>query len=109
MPYKTRSAIGKILLLCWFLVAVFGESKESFYCGLAYSQEDWRKEFDEICSKTENAMTFSVEELKSLVDRCDALKSRVEKLDEPERKIALRRLQMCRDLYAFVFEMKEKK
>ena len=84
-------------------------SKESPYCGFAYSQEDWRKEFEDICSKTENAMSFSLEELRSLVDRCDALKSRVEQLDEPQRKVTLRRLQMCRDLYAFVFEMKEKK
>jgi hypothetical protein len=109
MPYKTRSAIGKVLLLCWFLPAILVAPKESFYCGIAYSQEDWSKEFDQICSKTEDAMAFSVEELKSLVDRCDALKPRIEKLDEPQRKITLRRLQMCRDLYAFALEMKEKK
>ncbi len=109
MPYKTRSGISKILLLCWFLAALLAVSKGPLSSGLAYSQEDWRKEFDEICSKTENAMAFSVEELRSLVGRCDALKSRVEKLEEPERKITLRRLQMCRDLYAFVSEMKEKK
>jgi len=84
-------------------------SKESLYCESAYSQEDWRREFEEICSKTESAMAFSVEELRSLVDRCDALKSRIEKLDEPQRKIVLKRLQMCRDLYAFTSEMKEKK
>ena len=83
--------------------------KESFYCGTGHAQEDWKKELDEICSKTENAMAFSVEELRSLVDRCDALKPRIEKLDEPQRKVTLKRLQMCRDLYAFVLEMKEKK
>jgi len=82
---------------------------ESFYCGIAHSQEDWSKEFDEICSKTEDAMTFSVEELKSWVERCDALKPRIEKFDEPQRKVTLKRLQMCRDLYAYVLEMKEKK
>jgi hypothetical protein len=109
MPYKTRSAIGKILLLCWFLAAILVVPKESFYCGTAYSQEDWRKEFDEICSKTEDSMAFSVEELRRLVDRCDALKPRIEKLDEPERKVTLKRLQMCRDFYAYVLEMKEKK
>jgi len=109
MPYKTRSGVDKILLLCWFLTALLVLSKGPLYCGFAYSEEDWRKEFEEICSKTENAMTFSVEELRSLVARCDALKSRIEKLEEPQRKITLRRLQMCRDLYAFTFEMKEKK
>jgi len=109
MPYKTRSGIGKVFLLCWFLAALGVISKGPLYCGLAYSQEDWKKEFDEICSKTENAMAFSVEELRGLVDRSDALKSRIEKLDEPQRKITLRRLQTCRDLYAFVLEVKEKK
>ena len=109
MPYKNRSAIGKILLLCWFLPAILMTPKESFYYGIAYSQEDWRKEFDEICSKTEDTMSFSVEELRRLVDRCDALKPRIEKLDEPQRKVTLKRLQMCRDLYAYVLEMKEKK
>lgn len=83
--------------------------KDCFYCGTAHAREDWSQEFDQVCSKTEDAMTFSVEELKSLVDRCDALKPRVEKLDDPQRKVILRRLQMCRDLYAFVLEMKEKK
>ena len=109
MPYKTRSAIGKVLLLCWFLAAILVVPKESFYSGTAYSQEDWRKEFDEICSKAEDGMAFSVEELRRLVDRCDALKPRIEKLDEPQRKVTLKRLQMCRDLYAYVLEMKEKK
>ncbi len=109
MPYKTRSRVDKILLLFWFLTALLVFPKGPLYCEFAYSQEDWRKEFEEICSKTENAMAFNVEELRSLVDRCDALKSRVEKLDEPQRKIILRRLQMCRDLYVFTFEMKEKK
>ena len=109
MPYKTRSGIAKILLLCWLPTAILVASKELLYCDFACSQEDWRKEFEEICSKTENAMAFNVEELRSLVDRCDALKSRIEKLDEPQRKIILRRLQMCRDLYAFTSETKEKK
>ncbi len=109
MSYKTRSRVDKTLLLCWLLTAILMASKESLYCGFVHSEEDWKKEFEEICSKTENAMTFSVEELRSLMDRCDALKSRIEKLDEPQRKVALRRLQMCRDLYAYVSEMKEKK
>jgi len=98
-----------VLLLCWFLPGILVAPREAFYCGIAHSQEDWSQEFDRVCSKTEDAMTFSVEELKSLVDRCDALKPRVEKLDEPQRKVILRRLQMCRDLYTFVLETKQKK
>jgi len=75
----------------------------------AQAQESWRREFEDICSKTQDAMGFSTEELRGLVVRCDALKPLIEKLDEPQRKVTLRRLQMCRDIYAFVLETKENK
>jgi hypothetical protein len=80
-----------------------------FQAGIAHAQEDWRKEFDDVCSKTQDAMVISSEELKNLVDRCDRLKPRIEKLDESQRKVFLKRLQMCRDLYFFVLESREKK
>jgi len=51
-------------------------------------------------------MSFTPDELKSLVGRCDALKPRIEKLEETQRKVYLKRLQMCRDLLAFVLESK---
>lgn len=78
--------------------------KESFGAGDA---EDWKREFDILCSKTQDAMEFSKGELRDLIARCDALKPRIEKLDEPQRKVTLKRLQMCRDLYAYVLEAKE--
>jgi hypothetical protein len=79
--------------------------KESF--GAGDTQEDWRREFDNLCSKTQDAIEFSPGELRHLIARCDALKPRIEKLDEPQRKVTLKRLQMCRDLYAYVLEAKE--
>ena len=77
--------------------------------GVAHALEDWRKEFDDICGKTQDAMTFNPEELKGLVTRCDTIRPLIEKLDETQRKVYLRRLQMCRDLFAFALESKEKK
>ncbi|MGC2061417.1 MAG: hypothetical protein WA610_00450 [Thermodesulfovibrionales bacterium] len=77
--------------------------------GVAYAQEEWRKEFDDICGKTQDAMIFNPEELKSLVTRCDKIRPLIEKLDETQRKVYLRRLQMCRDLFSFALESKEKK
>jgi hypothetical protein len=78
---------------------------ESF--GTEVSQEDWKREFDNICSKTQDALEFSVGELRDLIARCDALKPRIEKLDEPQRKVTLKRLQMCRDFYVYLLEAKE--
>ena len=72
-------------------------------------QEDWKTEFEDICSKTQDSMAFTADELKSLVDRCDALKPRIEKLDETQKKVYLKRLQMCRDLLVFVMQSKPEK
>ena len=51
-------------------------------------------------------MSFSEEELASLIQRCDALAPQIEKLDETRRKVYLGRLHMCRGLYAYVLESK---
>lgn len=77
--------------------------------GSAHAQDDWRPEFDSICSKTQDADALTVQELKELITRCDALKPRIEKLDESYRKVALKRLQMCRDLFVFMLQSRENK
>lgn len=72
----------------------------------AIAQDDWKKEFEDICSQTQDSMSFTPEELKGLVSRCDALRPRIEKLDESQKKIYLKRLHMCQDLYAYALEAK---
>src|SRR5271165_7069700 len=69
--------------------------------------EAWRKEFDDICSKTADAMTFSQDELTNLIRRCDALAPQIEKLDESRKKVYAGRLRMCRGLYAYVLDSKK--
>ena len=76
--------------------------------GPAAATQDWKKEFEEICARTQDAMALPMGELKELVSRCDKLKPRIEKLDESQRKVYSRRLQVCRDLYQFVIESREK-
>jgi hypothetical protein len=74
----------------------------------APAQDGWKAEFDAVCSKTDVAMTLSVGELKELIARCVVLKGRIEAQEETTRKVYLRRLQMCGDLYKYVLEEKEK-
>lgn len=71
------------------------------------AQETWRKEFDDICGKTQDAMSFSPEELTDLIRRCDSLRPQIEKLDESRKKVYLGRLRMCRGLYAYVLDEKK--
>lgn len=69
-----------------------------------FGQDDWKAEFADICSKTDQAMTLSQEEIIVLIERCDRLKPRIEQLEETEKKVYLRRLQLCRNLFAYVLE-----
>jgi len=71
------------------------------------SVEDWEKEFDDLCSKTQDAMSYSISELKTMIQRCDALQPQIEKLDETRKKVFSRRLAQCRGLYAYVLESKQ--
>lgn len=93
------------------LVLPFLSAKPGMSClaGVAHAQGDWKTEFDAVCARTQEAGEMTADELKKLVDRCDRLMPRIEKLDETERKVYRRRLQMCRELYAFMLESKETK
>jgi len=72
----------------------------------AYGDEVWRAEFDDACAKTTDVMTLSVDELGALIGRCERLQKVVEQQDETVRKVFLKRLQLCKDLYVYVLEAK---
>ncbi len=74
----------------------------------ALAQESWRAEFDEVCGKTDQSMTMKLEELKEMVARCDKLKTQIEASDSPQKKVLLKRLEMCRNLYSYMVEAREK-
>jgi len=99
----------------WLLAALLGSggvlavgSTGSALAQVAGAALDWRKEFEDICGKTQDAMALPSEALKGLVSRCDKLKPQIETLDESQRKVYSRRLQVCRDLYQFVLDSREK-
>jgi hypothetical protein len=70
----------------------------------AYAADEWKAEFDDICGRTPDSMALSKDEVKGLIERCDRLKPRIEKLDESTAKVYQKRLKMCRDLFVFVLE-----
>ena len=74
----------------------------------ARAEENWKQEFEEVCGKTDDSMNMTIDELKALMARCDKLKPLIESQEETTRKVYLRRLQMCRDLLAYVFEARSK-
>jgi len=104
----------KTCLICIAAAAILcsgtqGIGKTTFsWCGIVHAQDDWKNEFDDVCSKTQDAVTFSPDELRNLIARCNRLKPLIGELDETQRKVLLKRLQFCRDLFFFELESKEK-
>jgi len=78
----------------------------SVYLSKAYCDEAWRAEFDDACAKTMDSMALSAGELKALIGRCERLQKIIEQQDETVRKVYLKRLQMCKNLYVYVLEGK---
>lgn len=71
----------------------------------AQAAEQWQEELNEICSNTHNAMSMSQDELKAMISKCDDLKPKLDKLNNPaKKKHALKKLNKCRDLYFFMIE-----
>ena len=75
----------------------------------AEAGESWKAEFESVCGQTDNAAEMTAEELKKALARCDALKPKIEVLEATPRKVYLKRLQMCRNLFAYLLEGKEQK
>lgn len=91
-----------VVLAVGILFSILGPAKT------VYAQDDWKKEFETVCAKTQDSGVLSDEELKDLVERCDRLRPLIEKLDETQKKVYLKRLQMCRNLFSFMLETREK-
>lgn len=68
------------------------------------AEKDWKAEFDAVCGQTDNAMNMSADELKKALERCAALQSVIEGLEATPRKIYLKRLQMCRNLFSYMLD-----
>ena len=72
----------------------------------AYGEDAWRTDFDAACAQSNDAMALSKSELKKMIEQCDRLQKIIEAQEETVRKVFLKRLQLCKNLYVFVLESK---
>ncbi len=103
-----KKTILRLLIALSVLSGVFA-GPTSLLSGAYAADESWKSEFEKVCGQTDNAAELSIEELKKSLELCDALKTRIEALDATPRKIYLKRLQMCRNLFQFMLESRQKK
>ncbi len=106
---KYRSFIAVfIAAVCLWAVLPAALTRPFSQPGAALAEEDWQAEYEAICGKTQDAMSLSPAELGGLIERCDKLEPKIESLDGTKKKVYMKRLKMCRDLFSFTLESKEK-
>jgi len=98
---EAASKIGLLLLAISLTAALLCP-------GIAHPEDSWLKEFEAVCSQTDDAMDMTKDQLDQLVERCNRLKPDIEKQDEITKKVYLKRLDSCRSLYEFILETKYK-
>jgi len=99
---KSRRLFHQLLLVMTFML--FACTVEPQH---AWPEVQFKTEFDDICMQTVDADSMSIRELETLIMRCDKLLSIIEKNVEPERKIYLKKLRMCRNLFVYIMETKK--
>ena len=101
--------LKRLLLIILIVFTIFGGGGVFTPGQLSAAEETWKTTFDRTCGQTDNAADMTIEELKKAVASCDALKPQIEALEATPRKVYLKRLQMCRNLFVYLLEAKEKK
>jgi hypothetical protein len=94
-----RSIIKKFLILSLITLFTFVFHESPF-------AKDWHEEFEYICSKVEMGDSLSIEDLKSLIERADALLKTLENVNEPSKKIYIFRLKKCKAFFEYLIELK---
>ncbi len=108
---KRVAVVALTLVIAPSFTEVFrgGEALSFSLVRPAQAEEGWKREFEEVCGRTDDSMSMTVAELKELLARCDKLKPLIAAQEETTRKVYLKRLQMCRDLLAYVYEVKSRR
>ena len=75
-------------------------------------EKDWKEEYGAVCAETQGAVSLTVEKLQEYIDRCDKLQARLDELQagngSTEKKVYARRLKMCRDVYQYTLDYKNR-
>lgn len=95
---KSRKSARHVILACLGIL-LFGT-------GVCRASEEWKAEFEAVCSKTDSLMEMPEPEIASLLERCDKLIAGLDAENETVRKVNQRRLKNCRDLIQFMLDSK---
>jgi len=90
-----------LFLVCALFCLILGFTGDGFA-----EQDNWRQEFDRICSFTVDAENLSVDELTKLIEDSDKLKVIIESKDDYDVKLYLIKIKKCRSFFVFMREIR---
>jgi hypothetical protein len=73
----------------------------------AAAAEAWKTTFEDVCSKVDASQALSIKELETLIERADKLLPEIQKSEDPAKKIYLKRLKSCRNIFEFTIDSKK--
>jgi hypothetical protein len=69
----------------------------------------WIEDFDKICAQADIADTLPTETLQELAVESDRLLAVIEASDDPRKKVYIFRLKKCRNLFAYIMDLRKGK
>lgn len=70
--------------------------------------DEWKKDFERICSQTQVAGDMAYEELEGMVEECGSLLNTITALENPRNKVYIFRLKKCRNFYQYTIDLKDR-
>lgn len=70
--------------------------------------EEWKEDFERLCSQTQTAGDMSYDELKVLLEECDTVLETIQALNNPRNKVYIFRLKKCRSFYQYTMDLKDR-
>ena len=74
---------------------------------LAYSADNWKEPFDEVCGQVMGAESMNEKDLSAMIQKADKILPQIQASDDPGKKVYLNRLKKCRAVYEFILESKK--
>ena len=71
--------------------------------------QSWTEEFDRICAQAEVADSLPTAALRDLTIESDRLLAVIEGSNDPRKKVYIFRLKKCRNLFAYILDLRESK
>lgn len=105
---KSIRTVTKTCLTAAFCLGLLLTASSASMAEDAQPRPEWVDKYDKLCGQINVAQELSKEELDALIRECDILMGVITKSPEPRKKVYIYRLNLCREYFNYVRQLKDK-